>query len=74
MVRINLSQLGGLFYGNYMLSHNINPIDGRNQPSQKQVYSSAMLKTLQNNKKRVPKPPRKTPDDIRNTPVTLKLT
>jgi len=54
-----------------MLSHNINPIDGTNQPSEKQVYSSAMLKTLQSHKKRVPKPPRKTPDEIRNTPVFI---
>jgi len=52
-----------------MLSHNINPIDGKNHPSQKQVYSSAMHKAQKSNKKRNPKPPRKTPDDIRNTPV-----
>ena len=37
---------GGLFYGNYMLTHNINPIDGDNKPDTKQVYSSAMLKTI----------------------------
>ena len=35
---------GGLFYGNYMLSHNMNPIDGDNHPPEKQVYSSAMMK------------------------------
>ena len=63
---------GGLFYGNYMLSHNINPIDGDNNPDTKQVYSSAMLKTIKNNKTRKPEPPRKTPDDIRNTPVIIK--
>ena len=34
---------GGLFYGNYMLSHNMNPIDGANHPPEKQVYSSAMM-------------------------------
>lgn len=60
---------GGLFYGNYMLTHNINPIDGENRPDTKQVYSSAMLKTIKNNNIRKPEPPRKTPDEIRNTPV-----
>ena len=60
---------GGLFYGNYMLTHNINPIDGDNKPDTKQVYSYAMLKTIKNNKIRQPEPPRKVPDEIRNTPV-----
>lgn len=60
---------GGLFYGNYMLTHNINPIDGENKPETKQVYSSSMLKTIKNNYIRKPEPPRKTPDEIRNTPV-----
>lgn len=62
---------GGLFYGNYMLSHNINPIDGDNLPQEKQVYASAMLKTIKNNKLRKPEPPRKVPDEIRNTPEEL---
>jgi hypothetical protein len=62
---------GGLFYGNYMLSHNINPIDGENHPDEKQVYSSAMLKTIQRNMTRKPEPPRKIPDEIRNTPEEL---
>jgi hypothetical protein len=62
---------GGLFYGNYMLTHNINPIDGENRPDTKQVYSSAMLKTMKNNNIRKPEPPRKTPDEIRNTPVII---
>ncbi len=62
---------GGLFYGNYMLSHNINPIDGENRPDTKQVYSSAMLKTIKNNNIRKPEPPRKTPDEIRNTRVII---
>jgi len=60
---------GGLFYGNYMLSHNINPMDGGNKPEEKQVYSSAILKTIKRNERRIPEPPRKTPDDIRNTNV-----
>ncbi len=60
---------GGLFYGNYMLSHNINPIDGGNKPDEKQVYSSAILRTIKRNHQRRPEPPRKVPDDIRNTPV-----
>ena len=54
-----------------MLSHNINPVDGENQPSTKQVYSSAMLKSLQRGIIRKPEPPRKIPDEIRNTPVIL---
>jgi hypothetical protein len=62
---------GGLFYGNYMLSHNVNPMDGNNQPETKQVYSSAMLKAIRRNDLRKPSPPRKTPDEIRNTQVNL---
>jgi hypothetical protein len=58
---------GGLFYGNYMLSHNVNPMDGQNKPESKQVYSSAMLKSIKRNEIRRPSPPRKTPDEIRNT-------
>lgn len=68
---IKYLNIGGLFYGNYMLSHNINPIDGKNTPYYKQVYSSALVKTIKNNSKRKPKPPRKTPDGIRNTPIEL---
>jgi hypothetical protein len=64
---------GGLFYGNNMLSYNINPIDGENKPEEKQVYSSAMLKTIQRNKTRKPELPRKVPNEIRNTPVRLNL-
>jgi hypothetical protein len=60
---------GGLFYGNYMLSHNLNPIEGGNLPDTKQVYSSAMLKTIKRNVVRNPDPPRKVPEEIRNTPV-----
>lgn len=60
---------GGLFYGNYMLSHNINPIDGGNLPDTKQVYSSAMLKAIRRNDIRNPEPPRKVPEEIRNSPV-----
>ena len=62
---------GGLFYGNYMLSHNMNPIDGANHPPEKQVYSSAMMKSLQRKGIRKPSPPRKVPDEIRNTPEEL---
>ncbi|MCQ2819176.1 MAG: hypothetical protein MJ252_18080 [archaeon] len=62
---------GGLFYGNYMLSHNMNPIDGKNHPPEKQVYSSAMMKSLQRQQVRRPSPPRKVPDEIRNTPDEL---
>ena len=63
---------GGLFYGNYMLTHNINPVDGENLPEYKQVYASSMLKASKNHKTRVPEPPRKVPDEIRNTPDELK--
>ena len=62
---------GGLFYGNYMLSHNMNPIDGANHPPEKQVYSSAMYKSLQRGGVRRPSPPRKVPEEIRNTPEEL---
>ena len=62
---------GGLFYGNYMLSHNMNPIDGANHPPEKQVYSSAMMKSCQRKGIRKPSPPRKVPDEIRNTPEEL---
>ena len=62
---------GGLFYGNYMLSHNMNPIDGDNHPPEKQVYSSAMMKSCQRKGIRRPSPPRKVPDEIRNTPEEL---
>ena len=62
---------GGLFYGNYMLSHNMNPIDGANHPKEKQVYSSAMMKSLQRKAIRKPSPPRKVPEEIRNTPEEL---
>ena len=62
---------GGLFYGNYMLSHNMNPIDGSNHPEEKQVYSSAMMKSVQRKGVRRPSPPRKVPEEIRNTPEEL---
>jgi len=63
---------GGLFYGNYMLSHNMNPIDGGNHPPEKQVYSSAMLKSMKRGSGiRRPSPPRKVPEEIRNTPEEL---
>lgn len=62
---------GGLFYGNYMLSHNMNPIDGANHPPEKQVYSSAMMKSIQRQNLRKPSPPRKIPEEIRNTPEEL---
>ena len=62
---------GGLFYGNYMLSHNMNPIDGANHPPEKQVYSSAMMKSVQRKGVRRPSPPRKVPEEIRNTPEEL---
>ena len=62
---------GGLFYGNYMLSHNINPIDGGNIPDTKQVYSSAMLKAIKRSDIRRPEPPRKTPEQIRHTKVGI---
>ena len=62
---------GGLFYGNYMLSHNMNPIDGANHPEEKQVYSSAMMKSVQRKGVRRHSPPRKVPEEIRNTPEEL---
>ncbi len=60
-----------LFYGNYKLSHNLNPFDGANHPPEKQVYSNVMMKSVQ--RKGIPKPstPRKVPEEIRNTPEEL---
>jgi hypothetical protein len=54
-----------------MLSHNMNPIDGANHPEEKQVYSSAMMKSVQRKGVRRPSPPRKVPEEIRNTPEEL---
>ena len=54
-----------------MLSHNMNPIDGANHPPEKQVYSSAMMKSVQRKGIRRPSPPRKVPEEIRNTPEEL---
>ena len=54
-----------------MLSHNINPVDGENIPEEKQVYASAMLKSIKSTHQRKPEPPRKVPDEIRNTPDEL---
>ena len=49
----------------------MNPIDGANHPPEKQVYSSAMMKSLQRKGIRKPSPPRKVPEEIRNTPEEL---
>ena len=49
---------GGLFYGNYTPPHNMNPIDGDNHPPEKQVYSSAMMKSCQRKGVRKPSPPK----------------
>ena len=54
-----------------MLSHNMNPIDGDNLPPEKQVYSSAMMKSVQRKGIRKPSPPRKVPEEIRNTSEEL---
>lgn len=34
--------VGGVVYGQYLLSHNVNPEHGQNDPQYKQVYNSAM--------------------------------
>jgi hypothetical protein len=49
----------------------MNPIDGANHPPEKQVYSSAMMKSVQRKGIRKPSPPRKVPEEIRNTPEEL---
>ena len=49
----------------------MNPIDGANHPEEKQVYSSAMMKSVQRKGIRRPSPPRKVPEEIRNTPEEL---
>ena len=49
----------------------MNPIDGANHPPEKQVYLSVMMKSCQRKGIRKPSPPRKVPDEIRNTPEEL---
>ena len=34
---------GGIVYGNYLKSHNVNPHRGKNQPPNKETYESAII-------------------------------
>jgi hypothetical protein len=49
----------------------MNPIDEANHPAEKQVYSSAIMKSVQRKGIRRPSPPRKVPEEIKNTPEEL---
>ncbi|CDW78051.1 UNKNOWN [Stylonychia lemnae] len=61
--------VGGNVYGQYMLTHNVNPESGEHLPKYQQTYDTALNKGLsKNNGVRVPNLPRKVRDDIRLTP------
>lgn len=72
--------VGGTVYGQYMLSHNVNPQSGDNKPEYKQVFGRAIigahqpvvkgpgLKKSPTKKERVPHLPKKVREDIRLTP------
>lgn len=57
---------GGPIYGQYMLSHNINPECGSNLPQYRQTYKCAGMKTF-DKPDRVPHLPRKCAEDARMT-------
>ena len=46
--------VGGVVYGHYLLSHNINPHAGDNKPLYHQVYNSAHNKAFENGKPEIP--------------------
>lgn len=57
--------VGGNIYGQYMLSHNVNPESGSNLPQYQQVYNTALKQGLRkNNGQRQPELPRKTMQSI----------
>jgi len=41
--------VGGNIYGQYMLSHNVNPESGNNMPQYQQVYKNALQYGLKKN-------------------------
>ena len=63
--------VGGVVYGQYMLSHNVNPEHGDNNPKYQQVYNSAMNFGFRNGD-RVPVLSRKGHENLEITPSVLK--
>lgn len=63
--------VGGVVYGQYMLSHNVNPEHGQNNPKYQQVYNSAMNFGFRNGD-RVPVLSRKGHENLEITPSVLK--
>lgn len=61
---------GGHVYGQYMLTHNVNPEHGQNEPKYQQVYRSAMNFGFRNGD-RVPVLSRKGHDNLDITPSEL---
>ena len=55
---------GGPIYGNYLLSHNINPESGSNKPNFRQTYKCAGMKMF-GKPERVPQLPRKAKEENR---------
>jgi len=62
--------VGGIIYGHYLLTHNINPHVGDNKPLYQQVYESAHNKAFENGKKtlvptkRLPESPKMSKEQI----------
>lgn len=63
--------VGGVVYGQYMLTHNIHPESGDNVPQYHQVYDSAHNKTFENGKP-ILEPTRELPRTPRMTKTELK--
>lgn len=63
--------VGGVVYGQYMLSHNIHPESGDNVPQYHQVYDSAHSKAFENGKtilhptRELPRTPRMADADLK---------
>ena len=62
--------VGGHVYGNYLLSHNVNPEHGKNNPRYQQVYKSALAHGFVNGD-RVPVLSRKRKDNLEITAEDL---
>ena len=60
--------VGGSIYGEYMLSHNVNPQSGTNKPKFRQTYSQAEFASGRYPDPQ-PEPPRKCKDDFRLSQV-----
>ena len=63
--------VGGVVYGQYMLTHNVNPEHGQNNPKYQQVYNSAMNFGFRNGD-RIPVLSRKGHENLEITPSVLK--